>query len=156
MFSITQSPATSLATIGTSLYAAHGDATIDVFDISIPSPQRISTIAAQANITALHANNGKLFASSAVATYVFVGSTQAGSVPFSIVSLAPISGDAVFAGSNDRALRGMQPGRDLRVITSEPQSLQEFQAMVKYVVSYELVSQEVVGNEYVHVLRRRR
>src|SRR5216117_1761514 len=70
MFSITQSPTTSLATIGTSLYAAHGDATIDVFDISIPSaPQRISTIAAQANITTLHANNGKLFASSAVATY---------------------------------------------------------------------------------------
>src|SRR5437867_3571340 len=122
MFSITQSPTTSLATIGTSLYAAHGDATIDVFDISIPSPQRISTIAAQANITALHANNGKLFASSAVATYVFVGSTQAGSVPFSMLSLVPISGDAVFAGSNDRTLRGMDfttPGSPVDIFRDE-------------------------------------
>ncbi|HEY8130735.1 MAG TPA: hypothetical protein VII12_02495, partial [Thermoanaerobaculia bacterium] len=123
MFSITQTPTTSLATIGTSLYAAHGDATIEVFNISIPSaPQRISTIAAPANITTLHANNGKLFASSAVTTYVFVGSTQAGSVPFSMLSLVPISGDTVFAGSNDRMLRGMDfttPGSPVDIFRDE-------------------------------------
>src|SRR5207247_1464668 len=118
-----QAPTTSLTTTGTSLYAAHVESTIDVFDISIPSaPQRISTIAAQANITTLHANNAKLFAPSAVATYVFVGSTQAGSVPFSMLSLVPISGDAVFAGSNDRALRGMDfatPGSPVDIFRDE-------------------------------------
>lgn len=55
-----------------------------------------------------------------------------------------------------RALRSMQPGQPLRVITSYPQSMAEFQAMVRYVTGYELVSQEQVGDEYVHVLVRRR
>lgn len=55
-----------------------------------------------------------------------------------------------------RALRGMRPGQDLRVVTSYAESLAEFQAMVKYVTSYELVSQDIVGDEYVHVLRKRR
>ena len=124
-FSITQAPATSLTTIGSSLYAAHGDTSIDVFNISIPSaPQRIGTITAPANITTLHANNGKLFAASAVGTYVFLGSTstQIGSAPFSIVSLAPISGDAIFAGSNDRTLRGIDfttPGTPADIFRDE-------------------------------------
>jgi len=125
MFSITQTPTTSLATIGSSLYAAHGDTSIEVFNISIPTaPQRIGTITAPANVTTLNANNGKLFASSSVGTYVFLGSTstQAGSVPFSIVTLAPISGDAIFAGSNDRTLRGIDfttPGTPADIFRDE-------------------------------------
>lgn len=55
-----------------------------------------------------------------------------------------------------RALRGMKAGQELRVVTSYAQSLDEFQAMVKHVTDYELVSQDVVGEEFVHVLRRRR
>lgn len=55
-----------------------------------------------------------------------------------------------------QALRKMPAGVELRVITSYPDSLVEFQAMVKHLPEYELVSQDIVGEEYVHVLRRRR
>lgn len=55
-----------------------------------------------------------------------------------------------------RALRGLQPGQELRVITSYSQSIAEFQALAKHVTSYELVSQEEIGDEFVHLLKRRR
>ena len=55
-----------------------------------------------------------------------------------------------------RALRGMRAGQALRVITTSPQTLAEFQALSKYVVGYELVSQEQFGDEFVHVLRKKR
>lgn len=55
-----------------------------------------------------------------------------------------------------RALRGMRAGQVLRVITSAEQTLAEFQALSKYVVGYELVSQEQFGDEFIHVLRKKR
>lgn len=55
-----------------------------------------------------------------------------------------------------QALRRMPAGVELRVITSYADSLAEFQAMVKHLPGYELVSQDIVGEEYVHVLRKRR
>lgn len=54
-----------------------------------------------------------------------------------------------------RALRAIAPGQDLRVITSYAQSLGEFQALARHVTRYELLSQEVLDDEFVHVLRRR-
>ena len=55
-----------------------------------------------------------------------------------------------------RALRGMRAGQVLRVLTSSEQTLAEFQALSKYVVGYELVSQEQFGDEFIHVLRKKR
>jgi tRNA 2-thiouridine synthesizing protein A len=55
-----------------------------------------------------------------------------------------------------RALRGMQAGQLLRVLTSQPQSVAEFQSLAKHVSQYELVSQEEKDGEVVHLLRRRR
>ena len=55
-----------------------------------------------------------------------------------------------------RALRTMQPGQVLKVLTTSEQTIAEFQALAKYVVGYELLSQEQVGDEVIHVLRRRR
>jgi len=55
-----------------------------------------------------------------------------------------------------RALRTMQPGQVLKVLTTSEQTIPEFQALSKYVVGYELLSQEQVGDEVIHVLRRRR
>lgn len=55
-----------------------------------------------------------------------------------------------------RALRQLPPGQPLKITTSYPQSIAEFQSMVKYVTGYELLSQEHLGDEYVHVLVRRR
>jgi TusA-related sulfurtransferase len=55
-----------------------------------------------------------------------------------------------------RALRAMQPGQVLKVITSSEQTIAEFQGLVKYVVGYELLSQEQIGDEIIHVLRKKR
>jgi tRNA 2-thiouridine synthesizing protein A len=55
-----------------------------------------------------------------------------------------------------RALRAMQPGQVLRVLTTSEQTIAEFQALAKYVVSYELLSQEQIGDEVIHLLRRKR
>jgi tRNA 2-thiouridine synthesizing protein A len=55
-----------------------------------------------------------------------------------------------------RALRAMQPGQELKVITNAPGTLAEFQALSKYVVSYELVSQDEADGEIVHLLRKKR
>ena len=55
-----------------------------------------------------------------------------------------------------RTLRSMQPGQVLRVLTTQPQSLEEFRSLVKHLTQYELVSQEEKDGEYVHLLRKRR
>jgi tRNA 2-thiouridine synthesizing protein A len=55
-----------------------------------------------------------------------------------------------------RALRAMQAGQMLRVLTTQPQSVAEFQSLVKHVSHYELVSQEEKDGQYVHLLRKRR
>lgn len=55
-----------------------------------------------------------------------------------------------------RALRGMQPGQLLKVTTTGQHTVAEFQALVKYVTGYELVSQDERNGEVVHLLRRRR
>jgi tRNA 2-thiouridine synthesizing protein A len=55
-----------------------------------------------------------------------------------------------------RALRAMKPGQELRVITNAPETLAEFQALSKYVVGYELLSQDEADGEIVHLLRKKR
>jgi TusA-related sulfurtransferase len=55
-----------------------------------------------------------------------------------------------------RALRTMEPGQVLKVLTTSERTIPEFQALAKYVVAYELLSQEQVGDEVIHVLRRKR
>lgn len=55
-----------------------------------------------------------------------------------------------------RALRAMQPGQVLKVLTDAEQTLAEFQALVRYVVNYELVAQERQGDVIVHVLHKMR
>ena len=55
-----------------------------------------------------------------------------------------------------RALRAMQPGQVLRVVTTSEETIPEFQALVRYIVGYELLSQNQVGEQVIHVLRRKR
>jgi TusA-related sulfurtransferase len=55
-----------------------------------------------------------------------------------------------------RALRMMHPGEELRVVTSYEGSVAEFQALARYDMSLDLVSQDIVGERFVHVLRKRR
>ena len=55
-----------------------------------------------------------------------------------------------------RALRAMRAGEELRVITGYEGSMAEFQALARYDISLELVSQDMAGDEFVHLLRKRR
>ena len=53
-----------------------------------------------------------------------------------------------------KALTDMQTGQLLRVVSTDGGSLRDFQAFSKQ-TGNELVDQQTVGDEYVHVLRRR-
>lgn len=99
----------SLALIDSSLYAADGDSSIEVFDLN---GQRIGALTAPVGINFVRSNNGKLYASSgALATYVFTGSgasmTNAGSGAFGTASVAPIAGDVAFMAGADRRLHAV-------------------------------------------------
>jgi hypothetical protein len=103
----------SLAMLGTTLYAADGDPSVEVFTLNVPSvPQRLGSFDSLPTAIAVRSNNGKLFVSSSgLSTNVFIGTgaamTNAGTVPFPMLSIAPISGDAVFTAGGDRRLRGV-------------------------------------------------
>jgi hypothetical protein len=118
---ITQTAATSMALDGSTLYASGGDTNVVVFSIST-IVQPTGTIVAPANVTAVHANNGKLFVSTALQTSVFVAATNAGSVPFSVTSMAAITGDVVFVGGTDRTLRAIDfttPGTPIEIFRDD-------------------------------------
>ncbi|MEI8159278.1 MAG: sulfurtransferase TusA family protein [Burkholderiales bacterium] len=53
-----------------------------------------------------------------------------------------------------KALAEMVTGQTLKVVATDPGSMRDFQAFAKQ-TGNELVAQENVGEEYIHVLRRR-
>ncbi|MBS0390925.1 MAG: sulfurtransferase TusA family protein [Comamonadaceae bacterium] len=53
-----------------------------------------------------------------------------------------------------KALADMQSGQLLRVVATDSGSLRDFQAFARQ-TGNELVEQQQVGEEYIHVLRRR-
>jgi len=53
-----------------------------------------------------------------------------------------------------KALNDMQSGELLKVVATDPGSLRDFQAFARQ-TGNELVDQQTVGAEFVHVLRRR-
>ena len=53
-----------------------------------------------------------------------------------------------------KALADMQSGQTLRVISSDPSSTRDFQAFAKQ-TGNELLEQETLGDEFIHVMRRR-
>ncbi len=53
-----------------------------------------------------------------------------------------------------KALTDMRTGELLRVVATDPGSVRDFQAFAKQ-TGNELVEQQTIGQEFVHVLRRR-
>ena len=53
-----------------------------------------------------------------------------------------------------KALSEMLSGQVLKVVATDPGSVRDFQAFAKQ-TGNELVEQETVGEDYIHVLRRR-
>lgn len=100
----------SLALQGATLYAADGDGSVQVFDLTIPTiPQAVGSLAtAIPRVTSVHLANGKLYVSDGHSSEVwFAGgssSSRLGTTTFGMTSVAQINGDAVFAGAGDRSL----------------------------------------------------
>lgn len=53
-----------------------------------------------------------------------------------------------------RALTDMQSGQNLKVISTDSGSMRDFQAFAK-MTGNELIEQQVQGEDYIHILRRR-
>jgi TusA-related sulfurtransferase len=53
-----------------------------------------------------------------------------------------------------KALADMQGGEVLRVVSTDVGSVRDFQAFAKQ-TGNELIDQQTVGNEFIHILRRR-
>ena len=53
-----------------------------------------------------------------------------------------------------KALADMRSGEVLKVVSTDPGSMRDFQAFARQ-TGNDLVAQSTVGNEYVHLLRRR-
>ena len=53
-----------------------------------------------------------------------------------------------------KALNDLQSGQVIRIVATDPASVRDFQAFAKQ-TGNELVEQQTVGDEYIHVLRRR-
>lgn len=53
-----------------------------------------------------------------------------------------------------KALAGMQTGQLLKVVATDTGSIRDFQAFAKQ-TGNELVEQQTVGEEFIHILRRR-
>ena len=53
-----------------------------------------------------------------------------------------------------KALADLISGQTLKVVSTDEGSVRDFQAFAKQ-TGNELVDQEILGNEYIHVLRRR-
>ncbi len=107
----TSSPTvTSLTTIGSTLYAADNDSTIEVFSFSIPTlVQKIGTINSLARPTSVKTSDNRLYVSDGQQTEIFAGTganmSHLSTLSFGSTSLATISGDLVAAAGNDRRLR---------------------------------------------------
>ena len=53
-----------------------------------------------------------------------------------------------------KSLNGMQSGQTLRVVSTDAGSIRDFQAFAKQ-TGNELLSQQTVETDYIHVMRRR-
>lgn len=53
-----------------------------------------------------------------------------------------------------KALAGMQSGQLLRIVATDTGSIRDFQAFAKQ-TGHVLVEQQTVGDEFIHILRRR-
>lgn len=53
-----------------------------------------------------------------------------------------------------KALHGMASGQLLKVVSTDPGSLRDFQAYARQ-TGHELVEQQTVGADFIHVLKRR-
>jgi hypothetical protein len=102
---------TSLAVKGDTLYAADGDATVEMFNVSIPSlPQRTGALESLPRSGAVHiGTDGFIYVSDEIGqnTDIFGGTSRIARVPYGSLSFAPTVTGALFVAGGDRTLRAL-------------------------------------------------
>jgi hypothetical protein len=111
----------SLAIAHSTLYAADGDESVEIYSISTPSlPQRTGTLEAMPLAAYVSASpSGLIFVSDrfGLNTDVFAATTRLARYPFGVTSVAHLSGQVHFVGSLDRRLRALDFSVPSRVAT---------------------------------------
>jgi hypothetical protein len=102
----------SLAPDGATLYAADGDSSIEVFNISISTlPQHTGTIASLPRVISVEATPTRLYASDGFSTDVFFtnggGSTHAATATGGTLALATLKDEVIFTAGSDRRIRAI-------------------------------------------------
>lgn len=96
---------------GTNLYAADGDGSVDIFNISVPTaPQRTGSLESALRVAAVHAGPGAtIFLSDDVGqnTEVFGGPASVGRFAYGSLSFAATTSNAVFIAGSDRTVRAI-------------------------------------------------
>jgi hypothetical protein len=92
----------------TTLYAADGDSTIEVFNITVATlPQHTGSLDSLPHVIAVELTPTRLYASDGFSTDVFVANAKTANIAAGTVSLATLTGDVVFAAGNDRRIRAV-------------------------------------------------
>jgi hypothetical protein len=109
-FSTSSPNVTSLAMSGSLLFAADGDSSVESFDLTTPQlPQPRNSVSTLARAASVHVVNSRLYVSDGLQTQIFVqiSGTPASAATIGIptTTAAPLTGDALFAGGNDRRVR---------------------------------------------------
>lgn len=117
---------TSLAILGTTMYAADGDFTVERFTLSIPSlPQGIGTLESLARSSSVHAAGDKVYVSDELgqSTDIFSGTTHLGRINFGTNAFAPLASDVFFAAGPQRTVRAIDAATISRVAQLYAQQL---------------------------------
>ncbi|HXI14274.1 MAG TPA: hypothetical protein VNM92_16770 [Thermoanaerobaculia bacterium] len=105
--------ALSLARIGTTLYVADGDTSVEAFDLRVPSaPARLGAVNTARRAISVTANGTRLYVSDGLRTEFFSGSgislSRDGETErFGVSALTGTSSGLVFVAGNDRTLRAV-------------------------------------------------
>ena len=95
---VTTGAVSSLALSGSNLYAASGATSIDVYSTT-PILNRTGSISTPANVTAVHVDNGVIYASTSVqTTLIVVNNVTTATLPFAMSSVAPVASDVILTG----------------------------------------------------------
>jgi len=115
----TQPNVSSLAVLGTKLYATDGDATVDVFSLTIPAlPQGTTPLESLPNSTAVHAGaNNLVYVSDDLGlnTDIFSGTTRLARIGYGSNAFVQLTNDSFFAAGPQRIFRGLDVSNLARV-----------------------------------------
>lgn len=99
---------TSLSIVGSTLYAADGDASVETFTISLPSqPQRTGSLESLPRSIAVNATSTRVYVSDGQNTDVFVNGTRVARTTFGATSFAPIGTDEHFLAGTELAVHAV-------------------------------------------------